>query len=207
MQMPEAMRGADGGGHFNYQMIFPDGVRIDLSFVFEVYIDDGEPVIVLLDKDNGSGFFPPISVNEKFWHIKPPVPLDYYSCCNNFWWCLNNVAKGIARDELAYVMYMLGEVRSELHDMIDWYVGTQYGYNLSTGKNGKYFKKYLPADLYSEYAATYSGSDYADIWSAVFTMCDLFHKLAIEVAAHFDFIYRQNEEDGIREYLKLIYAR
>ena len=31
MQMPEAMRRPDGGGHFNYQMIFSDGNRLDLT--------------------------------------------------------------------------------------------------------------------------------------------------------------------------------
>lgn len=56
-QMPEAMRNPTGDGSFNYMMIYPDGVRIDLSFEFAKYIDDGEPAVVLLDKDNGSGFF------------------------------------------------------------------------------------------------------------------------------------------------------
>ena len=48
MQMPEAMRGADGGGHFNYQMIFPDGNRIDLIFQPKSYVDNGEPSILPL---------------------------------------------------------------------------------------------------------------------------------------------------------------
>ncbi|MHB1485564.1 MAG: aminoglycoside 6-adenylyltransferase [Saccharofermentanales bacterium] len=73
-----------------------------------------------------------------------------------------------------------------------------------TGKKGKYFKKYLPPELYTQYAATYSGSDYIDIWASVDVMCDLFHNLAVAVAAHFDFIYRQHEEDGIRIYLKMV---
>jgi aminoglycoside 6-adenylyltransferase len=59
----------------------------------------------------------------------------------------------------------------------------------------------LPPDLYARYAATYSGSDYKDIREAVFTMCDLFHTLALPVAEHFAFTYRQHEEDGMREYL------
>ena len=205
MQMPETMRGADGDGNFIYLIIFPDGVRIDLSFIFEEYIDDGEPVIVLLDKDNGNGFFPPIIVNENYWSIKPPTPLDYYSCCNNFWWCLNNIAKGIMRDELPFVMSMQNNiVRAELHDMINWYIGTQNGFDFSTGKDGRYFKEYLSPELYEKYAATYSGSDYYDVWTAVFVMCDLFHDLALQVAEHFGFTYRQNEEDGIREYVKMV---
>ena len=206
MQMPEAMRYPAGDGNFNYQMIFPDGVRIDLSFVFTKYINDGEPAVVLLDKDNGSGFLPSLPLpDDKHWHIEQPSPLFFYSCCNNFWWCLNNVAKGIARDELPYVMHMLNEViRPELHDMIDYYIGVQHGFALSTGKSGKYFKKYLPPELYLQYAATYSGSGYVEIWAAVDVMCDLFHTLAVAVAVHFGFTYRQNEESGIREYLRMV---
>lgn len=208
MQMPEAMRYPSGDGSFNYMMVYPDGNRIDLSFEFACYIDDGEPAIVLLDKDNGKGLLPTLPApSDKHWHIKPPSPLFFYSCCNNFWWCLNNVAKGIARDELPYVMHMLNDVvRYELHDMINYYIGTQYGFNLSTGKDGKYFKKYLPPELYAQYAATYSGSDYADIWSAVEVMYNLFHMLALTVAAHFNFTYRQEEEAGIREYLRMVKA-
>jgi aminoglycoside 6-adenylyltransferase len=33
-------------------------------------------------------------------------------------------------------------------------------------------------------------------------MCDLFHSLAVAVAEHFGFIYQQDEEDGIMQYLK-----
>jgi len=206
MQMPETMRNPVGDGSFNYMMIYPDGVRIDLSFKLKKYIDDGEPAVILLDKDNGSGFLPHLLVpNDKYWHIKPPSPLYFYSCCNNFWWCLNNVAKGIARDELPYVMHMLNVVvRSELHDMINYYIGVQHGFNLSTGKGGKYFKKYLPQEIYAQYEATYSGSNYTDIWAAIDAMCNLFHTLALTVAEHFNFTYRQEEEDGIREYLRLV---
>ena len=59
MQMPEVMRYPEGDGQFNYMMIYPDGVRIDLSFEFNEYIDNGEPAIALLDKDNGRGFYQP----------------------------------------------------------------------------------------------------------------------------------------------------
>ena len=206
MQMPETMRWPDGGGHFNYQMIFPDGNRIDLTFQPKNYIDNGEPSVILLDKDNGNGFLPPLPhPSDVVYHIKPPSPLFYYSCCNNFWWCLNNVAKGIARDELPYVMSMLNEiVRAELHSMIEWYIGTQHGYDHSAGKDGKYFKRYLSPEIYERYCATYSGSSCDDIWGSVYAMCDLFHELAMYVADSFGFTYRQDEEDGMREYLRMV---
>jgi aminoglycoside 6-adenylyltransferase len=206
MQMPEAMRYPDGDGCFNYMMIYPDGNRLDLNFVYTKYIDDGEPSVTLLDKDNGNGFRPVMPPpSDTLYHIKPPSALFYYSCCNNFWWCLNNTAKGIARDELPYVMNMLNDVvRAELHDIIGWYIGTQHGFNISVGKSGKYFKRYLPPELYAQYAATYSSGNYDDVWTAIYTMCNLFHTLAIEVAEHFGFTYRQHEEDGIREYIRMV---
>ena len=206
MQMPEAMRWPDGGGHFNYMMIYPDGNRLDLTFQPNKYTDNGEPAIVLMDKDNGNGFLPKtLATNDDVYYIKPPSMLFYYSCCNNFWWCLNNVAKGIARDELPYAMKMLNViVRAELHYMIEWYIGINHSFNLSVGKDGKYFKRYMSADIYAQYMKTYSSSNYDDIWSAVFVMCDLFHTLALSVAEHFDFIYHKDEEDGIREYLRMI---
>jgi len=205
MQMPEAMRNPCGDGYFNYMMIYPDGVRLDLNFVFDVYEDDGEPSVTLLDKDNGNSFRPVMPTpSDKIYHIKPPSPLFYYSCCNEFWWCLNNAAKGIARDELPYVIYMLNIVRGELHDMINWYIGTQHGFDLSTGKENKYIKKYLSKEQYKQYTEIYSGSDYGDVWKSIYVMCDLFRELALSVAESFDFTYRQNEEDGIRTYMKMI---
>lgn len=206
LQMPEAMRGAKGDGHFNYQMIFTDGNRIDLSLVpisEETLKQYNSLTLTLLDKDGIVPDYPP-PTDKDYW-LKEPDSLDYYSCCNNFWWCLNNVAKGIARDELAYVMSMINDViRSELHDMINWYIGTLHGFDFSTGKNGKYFKRWLPPDIYKKYTATYSGSAYKDIWASIFVMCDLFHALALPVAAVFGFTYRQDEEDGIRKYMKMV---
>jgi aminoglycoside 6-adenylyltransferase len=206
MQMPETMRFPCGDGNFNYLIIFPDGVRIDLSFDFNKYVDNGEPAITLLDKDNGNGFLPLLdSPNDDLWHIKAPTEHFYFSCCNEFWWCLNNAAKGIARDELPYVMYMLNEIiRPELHYMIDWHIGIENGFSLSTGKNSKYIKRYLSKDLYAQYTATYSNGAYAEIWKSIDAICGLFHGLAVQVAEHFSFVYNQEEEDGMRKYMQIV---
>ncbi|MDR1629198.1 MAG: aminoglycoside 6-adenylyltransferase [Oscillospiraceae bacterium] len=188
-------------------ILFDDGNRIDLSIEIqqeaaENFLKD-KLTVLLLDKD---GMLPVIAKpSDEDYYIKKPTQNNYWACCNNFWWCLNNVAKGIARDELSYVMHMFHEVvRGDLHAMLNWYIGTQYGFALSTGKAGKYFKKYLSDDLYQQYCKTYSASDYRDIWAAVFTMCDLFHILALSVAEHFGFSYRQTEENGIRKYLNRV---
>jgi len=88
--------------------------------------------------------------------------------------------------------------------MIEWYIGTLNDFAVSAGKMGKYYKKYLPAEIYSRYAATYSDGDYENLWKSVFAMCGLFHTVAISVGGYFDFTYRQHEEDGIIDYLNKV---
>lgn len=197
----------DSQRSYGWLMVFSDGNRIDLGVISvnatDLLVPKGEPTVTLLDKD---GLLPiyPMPNNKVYW-VKAPDDNQYHACCNEFWWCLNNVAKGIARDELPYAMEMLNLiVRKMLNKMIDWYIGTQTGFSVATGKMGKYYKRYLSPDLYRQYASTYSGSDYADIWASVDEMCDLFHLLAVGVAAHFGFNYRQNEEDGMREYFRMV---
>jgi aminoglycoside 6-adenylyltransferase len=188
-------------------MLFKDGTRIDLGIEIKEeaaknFISD-TLTAPLLDKD---GILPkiPASNDSGYW-IKPPAHEKYRGCCNEFWWCLNNVAKGIARDQLSYAMRMYLEiVHIELEKMIEWYIGTNNEFFIASGMWGKYFKKYLPNELYEMFSQTYSDGEYEHLWNAIFAACDLFHTLALAVAAHFGFDYRQDEEDGMREYLRMM---
>lgn len=192
---------------YGWLILFNDGNRIDLHIEIKDEADknflDDTLTVLLLDKD---GIFPDISSpNDSDYWIKPPVKEKYYGCCNEFWWCLNNVAKGIAREQLPYAMRMYTQiVHIELEKMAEWYIGINNNFSVTSGMWGKYFEKYLPPELYKMYVETYSDGDYEHLWAAIFTACDLFHTLAVEVAAHFNFIYRQNEEDGMREYLGMM---
>ncbi len=201
MHMPEAMEliPPDGDGSFVYLMIFEDGNRIDLTITKDPYIDDGEPAVVLLDKD---GFLPNIRVAPDYWYIKKPTQKLFSDCCNEFWWCLNNVGKGIARDELPYAMDMFNHyVRDMLNRMLEWYIGTEHDFQVSSGKMGKYFKKYLSEEFYRMYAATYSDSDYDHMWNAVFTACELFREVALNVARRLAFSYNYDEDRAMMTYL------
>lgn len=206
VQRPESMQliAPDNDGNYVYLMVFPDGNRIDLTITASVYEDDGEPAILLLDKD---GTFPEIKVKPDFWYVKMPNQKCFSDCCNEFHWCLNNVAKGIARDELSYVMEMNHIVRDMLILMLEWYVGTQYNFAVSVGKSGKYFKKYLPTELYERFAKTYSDADYEHIWAAAFEMLYLFGVVAREVAEKLGFVYDEAQEQGIERYMKQVRSR
>ncbi len=166
------------------------------------YIDDGEPAVILLDKD---GFLPNIVPSGKHWHIKPPYEKIYADTCNEFWWCLNNVAKGIARDELPYAMDMFNHyVRNMLNQMVEWTIGIQTDFTVSAGKKGKYFKKYLPQNLYEMYTKTYSNSNYENFWESIFTACELFHTMAFNVAEYFGYTYNRQEDENMIMYLNKV---
>ncbi|MDF2944658.1 MAG: hypothetical protein K0S01_3516 [Herbinix sp.] len=203
LQMPEAMRFPTGKGHFNWMMLFTDGNRLDLTLIpiqkLELIGNDSLS-IALMDKD---GILPPFPVaSDVDYVIKPPSELFYLSCCNNFWWCLQNVAKGIARNELPYAMHMYHNVvRKELHDMMAWYIGITTDFTVSSGKMGKYFKRFLPTEVYEQYLLTYSDSDYNNLWNAIFTACDIFSVLAIQVADYSGYLYHKQDEENMRIYL------
>lgn len=117
-------------------MLFKDGKRIDLhirvkEFAIKEYVTDSL-TITLIDKDNCLPKIPP--TNDSDYYIKKPPESRFLSCCNNFWWCLQNVAKGIARDQLSYAMWMYNSVvRDDLTIMIDWYIGMGSDFSVSIG--------------------------------------------------------------------------
>lgn len=210
MQLPESsgIMPPEGDGHCTYLMIFEDGVRVDLSVDNREYIDDGEPAIVLLDKDGFLPKLPPISELANFWNIKPPTQKLFSDCCNEFWWCLNNTAKGIARDELPYAMQMYNfYIRDMLDKMIEWHIGVSNDFSVSSGKMGKYFKKFLSAELYDMYVKTYSDGNSGNLWEAVFMMCRLFRIAALSVAAGMGFSYNEDEEKGMLDYMNKVRKR
>lgn len=203
IQKPESMQliPPDADGNYAYLMIFPDGNRIDLQITTDLYEDDGEPAIVLLDKD---GNMPKIEIKQDFWYVQKPEHKSFSDCCNEFHWCLNNVAKGIARDELSYAMEQFHLVRDMLIQMLKWYVGVNNNFSISVGKKGKYFKKLLPAEIYGSFTKTYSDANYEHMWKAAFEMLYLFGKVARNVAEQLMFHYDEAEEKGIENYMKQV---
>lgn len=203
MQKPESMSliPPDNNGNYAYLMMFPDGNRIDLQITKETYVDDGEPAILLLDKD---GTFPELNVAKDYWYIEKPNQKFFSDCCNEFHWCLNNVAKGIAREELSYAMEQFQNVRDMLMKMLEWYIGVNNDFAVSAGKSGKYFKKFLPKDIYLKFTKTYSDADYEHMWNASFEMLYLFDDVAKVVAEQMSFFYNEDEAAGIERYMKKV---
>ena len=189
---------------YAWLILLKDGNRIDLIIepVCENYGED-KLTVTLLDKDNKLPKIPPPS--DVDYYIKKPTEGQFTSVTNNFWWCLQNVAKGIARDQLTYAMNMyIQVVHAELETMIKWYIGIHNDFSANIGLWGKYFKKYLPENLYEMYVKTYSDADYENLWEAIFIACGLFRTVALVVGSHFEFKYNKQDDDNMMEYLSKV---
>ena len=193
---------ADYSRAYTWLMLFKDGTRIDLHIEIKeetdkAYISDSL-TIPLLDKDNILPQIPASS--DKGYLVKKPSKSKYDGCCNEFWWCLNNVAKGLVRDQIPYVSRMYNEiVHVELHKMLEWYVGINTDFSVSVGMWGKYFKKYLPVKSYESYIKTFL--NYEDPWKSIFTACELFRTVAKAVGKHLGYDYKQSDDDNMMIYL------
>ncbi|EEM08137.1 aminoglycoside adenylyltransferase [Bacillus pseudomycoides] len=190
---------------YGFLMLFTDGNRIDLRIqtkevVFEEYEKD-KLNLPLMDKDNLLPTIPyPTDID---YYVKKPSKGEYDSYTNEFWWCLQNVAKGIWRDELPYAKLMFEyTTRNSLNKMVTWWIGIQEDFQVSPGKLGKYFKAYLPEPYWKMYKETYSNSDYENIWESIFITCELFRILSKGVAEHFNFTYPIDDDRNMTKYLK-----
>lgn len=206
MQTPEdmAMFPPELGGKFSYLMLFADGNRIDLILTSieekDQYCYEDGLTIILLDKD---GAMPNVSrpTDEEYWVKKPSA--DYFDdCCNEFWWVSTYVAKGLWRQEILYAYDHLNLVRSMLIKMIEWKVGVETSFSLSTGKNGKYLKRYVDEETWVKLLMTYPSGDYEHLWNALFIMTDLFEEVATKVADNLYFKYPLEEAKKVKLYLK-----
>jgi aminoglycoside 6-adenylyltransferase len=212
MQEPDRMDqmrgiGKQVGRSYAYLMLFTDGNRIDLRLqtkeAMAAEYGRDKLTVPLLDKDNCLPPIPPPTDID--YRVKKPTEPQFVSCCNDFWWCLQNVAKGIWRDELPYAKHMFERVvRDNLDEMVSWWVGIRHDFHVSTGKMGKYFKTYLPEPYWEMYKRTYADGDYERMWDAVFVACDLFRTFAKAVAAHFGYRYAENDDANMTAYLRRV---
>lgn len=196
---------SDKENFYGWLMQFTDGNRIDLhvesiSHAKENIVND-KLCQILLDKDN---LLPeiPESTDEDY-RVKRPSKEQYLCTCNEFWWCLDNVAKGLWRREIPYVQDMLNfNVRKQLEKMLSWKIGIETDFSVSVGKSAKYMYRWLSQEEWNAYLKTYCGGTVEECWKAVFKMCDLLEKTAAYVGEHLGYDYNEEEGKNCREFLE-----
>lgn len=191
-----------------YLMLFTDGVRIDLSYNYLsnlAFIGEDTLTKVLLDKDGLAPPLPPAS--DSGYYPRRPTFKEFHEAVNEVFWCSNNLAKGIWRDELPYVKYMQDVIiRDALNKLLDWYGAMLHGWKITPGSYGKWLKNYLPAEVWESVVRTYPGADYADIWDSQFEICRLARLIGTALAQELSFEYPLEDDLRIVEYLKHVRA-
>ena len=210
MQCPEEVDKAlgmdvDFDKCFGWLMQFKDGNRLDLRLMplEEARVQPDRLCVVLLDKDHCLTDIP--KATDQDYRVKKPTQEAFSACCNEFWWCLNNIAKGLWRREIPYIhqVYYQGS-HAQLLQLLNWKVGYETGFCTSTGKASKYIQSYLPDSVWKRFSATYINGNIQDIWDSVFTMCQLFHDIALELERTQGLSYNLQEADASFGFLKHI---
>lgn len=207
MQYPDENCGyeSDKANCYGWLMQFADGNRMDLHVCTKKAIQNDlkeQMYIVMLDKDN---ILPPCEPSDRYYYVKKPSQKNFSDVCNEFWWCLNNVAKGLWRGELSYALEMLDfNIRPQLLTVISWLAGVKTDFSASVGKSGKYAKNFIGDELWEKYLATYSTAVTENIWQAVFNMCGLFDETAKKVGKSLGLEYNNAEAEGCMLWLRRV---
>lgn len=198
---------SDKKNSYGYLMQFADGIRIDLTIQSVKCalqrIEEDKLCKILLDKES---ILPKIeaATDRQYW-VKKPTKEQYLAACNEFWWCTNNIAKGLWRKEIPYVQDMTNYcVRPQLITMLNWKVDILTGWSVSTGKSSKYLYQWLSEEEWQMLLSTYFDGDVDHAWSAVFRMCGLFENTARFVGEKRGWEYNEKEGKGAREFLEWV---
>ncbi|HMT11287.1 MAG TPA: aminoglycoside 6-adenylyltransferase [Ignavibacteria bacterium] len=213
LQMPDEMELYPGDADkyragFSYLMLFKDGSRIDLTlFPVSSVNKDYRPEslsIVWLDKD---GLLTGIKLpSDKDHHITKPSAKLFADTCNEFWWVSTYSAKALARGEITYAREVTETIiRPMFMRIVNWYIGTETDFSVSTGKGGKYLQKYLPPGLYNKFLLTYPDADIERNKTSLLVMTKLFASLAKHTAGKLGYKYNIDEEANVMAYFESVF--
>lgn len=157
---------------------------------------------VLLDKDKITTEMPVPTYQHSL--IKKPKEEQFRELLNDFWWDTTYVAKCLAREDIFYAKYMCENIiRTEyLVPLIEWYIGSDYDWNITTNKHGRLFKQYLSSDLWEKIEMTFSGSDITENWIALFAMIDLVSAIGKRLSEKLGYAYPFQLQTEVTAYLE-----
>lgn len=206
LQTPEDMElfPAEEKG-FSFLMVFDDGIKIDLTLrhVSELaeYLTDDRLTRIRLDKD---GRAPQVEPTDEAYRLVRPTARGFDDCCNEFWFVVPYVAKGLYRNELLFAIDHLQILRNELRRMIAWQAGIDHGFDLRLGKNHKFLQDYVSEETWHRLLETFDTGSYQDTWLGFFRVQSLFAEISKDVAAFFSYDYPPYERNISRYLMTLL---
>lgn len=190
----------DGDGTYRL-VIFEDGVRIDFGVSPISSLSRVKDALVLVDKDNALEDALPATFEGYI--VQKPTEDEFGDVTSEFWWDATYVAKSLWRDELFHARYMLDcLLRSEyLRKMIERHIGVEHNWSANPNKYGRWFKKLVPPDVWTEIEGTFAGPIFEDNWDALFTTTGVFRRLAVQVGTALGYRYPSDIDERITGYM------
>ncbi len=200
------------GKHAMRMVLYEDHTKIDFKiWAQEKFREEVQAAVmpedwdvgykVLIDKDELTTGMKAPAYTPVF--IQRPSRETYNQVMNDLWWDMSYVAKCLWRDNLFYAKFMSENMmRTQyLEPLIEWYIGMQYDWQVSTNKRGRLFKQYLAPELWKRIEATFSGSDTDDNWRALQAYTEIGRELGLAIAAQLGYDYPHQLDERICAYL------
>jgi aminoglycoside 6-adenylyltransferase len=199
----------------NDMVLYDDGTKIDyslwpLAIVERIQARGALPdewdhgIRVLLDKDGLTRDWPPPT--HRAFIPDQPTAAAFQSLVEEYWFVATYVAKNLWRGEFlpARVIYEYELNYLILRRFLEWRIGIDHGWSIPAGFFGKGLQRHLDPALWAAFQATYSGPDPQEMRAALFRSIDLFRHLATGIAADLGYVYPQDIDERMTDYLRQI---
>jgi aminoglycoside 6-adenylyltransferase len=187
------------GEPFERRALFEDGSDVDFMFLSpETLSQDfystplpeimGRGVRVLLDKDDLlaglPGDLPPEPVSPR------PTPQAFIEAVNDFWFHAAWTAKKLKRGEL-WTAKMCCDIymKGILLNLVAWHARATRSEQLDTWFNGRFLEEWAAPQVVRELRDAFAYYDEEEVWRALTVSMALFHRVAQETAARWQYHY------------------
>lgn len=188
-------------------VLYEDGIRIDFQITAlapsaSENLEDGYRILV--DKDGAAARLPEPTYSR--YVPERPTVQAFDSRMDAFWWDIVYVAKALRRGELNYAKRMLdGTIRfDKLQPLLEWYIGLNHNWSVSTGIYGCWFHEYLDPGMWESYQRTFAGAAFESNWRAIFATIELVRQLGHTIAHALGFEYPEETDRKVTEYIEWI---
>jgi len=194
-------------------VVFRDGSRIDFSFWpvsalreladgskrYESYRNGYR---VLVDKDRLTDNLP--EPDGLGFQVTPPAKDQFLQTIYDFWFEAYCVARGLARGDLWYAKRIEASyLKDHLYQIALWEHQSRHNWApdplLHLG--GKHFERWAEAELLEEISKCFSGYSIEDTWKSLFSVLELFDRMAKEVADELAIMFPVNKYQHMKRYL------
>jgi len=135
-----------------------------------------------------------------------PTEAEYRALVEEFWWDTTYVAKALWRGDVVFAKFALDYDAKlvALRRFLEWRIELDHDWALRPGAYGRGLERRLPADIRTELAETYVGTEIEENWNALFRTAVLFRRVATEVGDALGYAYPLEMDDAVTAQLEAV---